>query len=104
MPEGYTATVTREGTTFVLTNTLDTDKPEDPKTPEDPQNPDNPPVVPGTPADPQNPSDDTTVPGEPVEEPLGDAPDTGDTNNAVPYVVLMLAAAAGLVLTRRSSR
>ncbi len=33
--------------------------------------------------------------------PLGDAAATGDTNNAVPYVVLMMFAFAGLVFTRR---
>ena len=46
------------------------------------------------------------VPGEEVEipepeVPLGDAPKTGDTNNAVPFVVLMMAAGLGLVITRR---
>ena len=46
------------------------------------------------------------VPGEEVEipepeVPLGDAPKTGDANNAVPFVVLMMAAGLGLVITRR---
>ena len=46
------------------------------------------------------------VPGEEVEieepeVPLGDAPQTGDNSNTIPFVVLMLAAACGLVVTRR---
>lgn len=49
----------------------------------------------------------TEAPGEPAEEitepevPLGDAPKTGDTNNAVPFVALLLAAGAGLAITRK---
>ena len=48
----------------------------------------------------------TEAPGEPVaieepEVPLGDAPKTGDSSNVVLFVVLMLAAGAGLVVTRR---
>ena len=46
------------------------------------------------------------VPGEPVEiedpqVPLSDAPQTGDTNNAIPFVVLMMVAGFGLVITRK---
>ena len=47
------------------------------------------------------------IPGEILEElddpeiPLGDAPATGDTNNAVPFMALLLAAIVGLVITRR---
>ena len=46
------------------------------------------------------------VPGEEVEidepeVPLGDAPQTGDNSNTIPFVVLMLAAACGLAVTRR---
>ncbi|MFR6290089.1 MAG: Cna B-type domain-containing protein [Peptococcaceae bacterium] len=46
------------------------------------------------------------VPGEEVEieepeVPLGDAPQTGDNSNTIPFVILMLAAACGLVVTRR---
>ena len=46
------------------------------------------------------------VPGEEVEleepeVPLGDAPRTGDNSSAIPFVVLMLAAACGLAVTRR---
>ena len=46
------------------------------------------------------------VPGEAVEigepqVPLGDAPKTGDANNAIPFVVLMMMAGLGLVVTRR---
>ena len=48
----------------------------------------------------------TDVPGEAVEigepqVPLGDAPKTGDANNAIPFVVLMMMAGLGLVVTRR---
>ena len=46
------------------------------------------------------------VPGEEVEleepeVPLGDAPRTGDNSSAIPFVVLMLAAACGLAVTKR---
>ena len=71
-----------------------------------------PPLV--EPVDPTEPTEEITdpdvplidVPGEEVEipepeVPLGDAPKTGDTNNAVPFVVLMMAAGLGLVITRR---
>lgn len=71
-----------------------------------------PPLV--EPVDPTEPTEEITdpdvplidVPGEEVEipepeVPLGDAPKTGDANNAVPFVVLMMAAGLGLVITRR---
>ena len=69
-------------------------KPEPPKPPEividDPEVPlDEPPVI---------------VPGEEIpdpEIPLGDAPATGDAANAVPFMVLMMFALCGLVVTRR---
>ena len=69
-------------------------KPEPPKPPEividDPEVPlDEPPVI---------------VPGEEIPEPevpLGDAPATGDAANAVPFMVLMMFALCGLVVTRR---
>ncbi|MBR5319180.1 MAG: Cys-Gln thioester bond-forming surface protein [Peptococcaceae bacterium] len=81
---------------------------EDPKKEEkDPK----PPVIPEEIIDdPDVPLGDIEVPGEPAipdeeledsEIPLGDAPATGDTSNAVLFVVLMLAAMAGLVITRR---
>ena len=46
------------------------------------------------------------VPGEPIEieepeVPLGDAPKTGDSSNAIPFVVLMMVAGIGLAITRR---
>ncbi len=48
----------------------------------------------------------TDVPGEPIEidepeVPLGDAPKTGDSSNAIPFVVLMMVASIGLAITRR---
>ena len=56
--------------------------------------------------DPEVPLDEppVVVPGEEIPEmevPLGDAPRTGDTNNAVPFMALMLFAMAGLAVTRR---
>ena len=84
------------------------DKPDDPWTPTTPDPKDPPPP-------PEKTNPDTTIPdeniptgsvepGEPLDEPeipLGDAPATGDTNNAAPFMVLLLAAIAGLVITRR---
>ena len=48
----------------------------------------------------------TDVPGEPIEidepeVPLGDAPKTGDSSNAIPFVVLMMVGITGLAITRR---
>ena len=48
----------------------------------------------------------TDVPGDLVEidepeVPLGDAPRTGDSSNAIPFVVLMMVAGIGLAITRR---
>ena len=93
--------------------------PVDPWPPVDPVDPPEviipdpePPLV--EPVDPTEPTEEITdpdvplidVPGEEVEipepeVPLGDAPKTGDANNAVPFVVLMMAAGLGLVITRR---
>ena len=102
--------VAEKANTFIFHNVY--------KTPEEP------PYVPPTP-DPKDPppppektNPDTTIPdeniptgsvepGEPLDEledpeiPLGDAPATGDTNNAAPFMALLLAAIAGLVITRR---
>ena len=47
------------------------------------------------------------IPGEPVEDipdpkvPLGDAPKTGDNTKILPLMLLMIAALAGLVTTRK---
>ncbi len=48
----------------------------------------------------------TDVPGDLVEidepeVPLGDAPRTGDSSNAIPFVVLMMVGITGLAITRR---
>lgn len=97
--------------------------PTDPTKPEEPSDPgtDEPtvdipdPDVPLTePDEPEEPTIDiedpdvplTDVPGETVEieepeVPLGDAPATGDRSAAIPFAVLMLIAAAGLVITRK---
>ena len=48
--------------------------------------------------------DEPAIPDEELgdpEIPLDDAPATGDTNNAAPFMALLLAAIAGLVITRR---
>ena len=53
------------------------------------------------------PDEPIIIPGEPVEDipdpevPLGDAPKTGDNTKILPLVLLMLAAMAGLVVTRK---
>jgi len=89
-------------------------------TPETPETPDveiNDPAVPlaepdvTEPTEPDIEIDDpdvplSDVPGEPIEieepqVPLSDAPQTGDTNNAIPFVVLMMVAGFGLVITRK---
>jgi hypothetical protein len=44
------------------------------------------------------------VPGEEIFEeeiPLGDAPRTGDVNDAMPFMAMMLFALTGMVITRR---
>ena len=101
----------KQANTFIFHNVY--------KTPED--TPYIPPVIPDPEPEPTKPEPDpeeiipddnvptgsVEVPGEPLDElndpeiPLGDAPATGDNNNAVPFVVLMMLAAAGLVITRR---
>ena len=89
--------------------------PWDPWTPTDPTDPDieieDPDVPLAEPEEPVIEIEDPDVPlidvpGEEVEidepeVPLGDAPQTGDNSNTIPFVVLMLAAACGLVVTRR---
>ena len=77
--------------------------------PKDPVDPPKPPEEiiddPEVPLDePEVPEEPVIEPGEEIEEPevpLGDAPRTGDTNNAVPFMALMLFAMAGLAVTRR---
>lgn len=110
----YTVTTTRPGDNTNPTN------PTDP-TPSNPSEPSNPsteipdPDVPLT--EPEEPEEPTVieepdvplvdVPGEPVVEveepevPLGDAPKTGDSSNAIPFVVLVMGAGIGLAITRR---
>ena len=80
--------------------------PEPPKDPEETKDPEiviDDPEVPTT--EPDIPEEPVVVPGEEVIEepeiPLGDAPKTGDTTNAVPFMALMMFALAGLVITRR---
>lgn len=76
VPEEYTVTVTREGITFVVTNTLSTEIPDEP-TPEGPP-PETPGGKPGEPGSPdsEKPVGETPIPDEPV--PQGPAlPQTG---------------------------
>ena len=75
---------------------------KDPKPPKDPEEEiDDPDVPKGEPDEP------TVIPGEPVEDipdpkvPLGDAPKTGDNTKILPLMLLMIAALAGLVTTRK---
>ena len=115
--------LTAEGYTAAFVNTFKDDGPVGPVDPVDPGKPDDPtdpdieiedPDVPL--AEPEEPGEEIDiedpdvplidVPGEEVEidepeVPLGDAPQTGDNSNTIPFVVLMLAAACGLVVTRR---
>ena len=103
---------------YVFVNTFEGNTPVDPVDPGKPDDPTDPdieiedPDVPLT--DPEEPVIEIEdpdvplidVPGEEVEidepeVPLGDAPQTGDNSNTIPFVVLMLAAACGLVVTRR---
>jgi len=85
--DGYTASVSRSGNTFTITNTLTTTS-----------------TIPDETIPDDNVPTGSVEPGEPLDEPeipLGDAPATGDTNNAAPFMALMLFAVAGLVITRR---
>ena len=82
--------------------------PQPPKDPEDPDDPNPPEIVIDDPevptTEPDIPEEPVVVPGEEIEEPeipLGDAPKTGDTTNAVPFMALMMFALCGLVITRR---
>ena len=109
---------------YVFTNSYSNNsRPTDPEDPTDPERPTNPdpegpdidiedPDVPlAEPDEPPIEIEDpdvplTDVPGEPIEidepeVPLGDAPKTGDSSNAIPFVVLMMVASIGLAITRR---
>ena len=69
VPDGYTVTVAREGITFVVTNTAETDIPDEPS-PEGPGEPGNPgePGSPGEPEGPSAPGDGTEIPDEPTPQ------------------------------------
>ena len=75
---------------------------KDPKPPKDPEEEIDDPDVPL-----DGPDEPTVIPGEPVEDipdpkvPLGDAPKTGDNTKILPLMLLMIAALAGLVTTRK---
>ena len=105
------------GSTYLFENSFEQEEqgggydPYDPWTPEPPKDPEetkdpeiviDDPEVPTT--EPDIPEEPVVVPGEEIEEPeipLGDAPKTGDTTNAVPFMALMMFALCGLVITRR---
>ena len=85
---------------------------DDPDTPDKPDKPSEDPDVPEEPIpDPDvpktEPDEPTVIPGVPVEDiedpetPLGDAPKTGDNTRVLPFVLLMIAALAGMVVTRK---
>ena len=109
---------------YVFTNSYSNNsRPTDPEEPTDPERPTNPdpegpdidiedPDVPlAEPDEPPIEIEDpdvplTDVPGDLVEidepeVPLGDAPKTGDSSNAIPFVVLMMVGITGLAITRR---
>ena len=75
---------------------------KDPKPPKDPEEEIDDPDVPL-----DGPDEPIVIPGEPVEDipdpkvPLGDAPKTGDNTKILPLMLLMIAALAGLVTTRK---
>lgn len=85
--DGYTASVSRSGNTFIITNTLTTTS-----------------TIPDETIPDENVPTGSVEPGVPLDEPeipLGDAPATGDSANAVPFMALLLAAIIGLAITRR---
>lgn len=96
VPDGYTVSVTREGITFVVTNTYQSDEPDEPDNPDNPNNPDEPdnpdnpdspdtpdtPVNPGNPGTPGNP-DQPSRPGRPGQPSL---PQTGQLWWPVPVL------------------
>ena len=111
---------------YVFTNSYSNNsRPTDPEDPTDPERPTNPdpegpdidiedPDVPLAEPDVDEPDIEiedpdvplTDVPGDLVEidepeVPLGDAPRTGDSSNAIPFVVLMMVGITGLAITRR---
>ena len=83
VPEGYTVTVEKRDTTFVLTNSRTEQPPKDPNEPNDPNDP-NEPNVPNVP----------TVEGVTTEP----SPYTGDTSNVLLYAVLMFVSGAVLLI------
>lgn len=75
VPEGYTVSVSRDGTTFTVTNTLA--PPPPPDHPDEPDDPDDPPDDPDDPDDPDEP-DTPDHPDEPDEPDTPDEPDKPD--------------------------
>lgn len=76
VPDDYTVSVTREGITFVVTNTYQSDEPDNPDNPNNPDEPDNPdnpdnPDYPDNPDQPENPGspDSPDVPEGPASKP-----------------------------------
>ncbi|GEM_PF-6332418 len=87
VPKGYEVSIDRDGTVFVITNTVQQDVPDNPDKPDNPVNPDNPnnpitPVNPDNPTDPDNPINPDN-PNEPYnpENPNTSGGDNGTPNN-----------------------
>ena len=121
VPEGYTMTVEKKTTAFVLTNAWNPPDPDDPSNPSDPSDPSNPndpsnpgdpsnptdPSNPGDPSDPSNPTDpgnhtDPSKPSKPSDpddpDDPDDSPPTGDTSNILVYVLIMVGAGTMLIV------
>lgn len=97
IPEGYALTVTEKDTSFVLTNTLTPETPENPEDP-DPEDPDN--EDPGN-EDPEDMhpggSDDPNQQGQ-GDDPTADTPKTGDTSNLLLYMIIMFISGSLLII------
>lgn len=100
VPDGFTASVDRNGMTFTITND---DQPEEPGQPDEPDHPDEPddPDEPGRPDEPDWP-DEPDYPDEPDSP---DAPKTGDTARTGLWAALCLLSLGGMgALTWQSHR
>lgn len=101
-PEGYTVTVTREGTTFVVTNTYPEtpppDEPDQPPTPPGPPDePDQPPTPPDQPDQPGTP-DQPSTPSQPGTPSTPDRPTLPQTGQLWWPVPVLLCAGLALVI------
>lgn len=104
VPGDYTVSYTQDGATIIITNTIDTEIPEEPvpegNTPDEPGEPGEPEEI-----IPDEPTPSTTVPGEPVPEPTGPKLiQTGQVNWPIPMLAVagMLLFIFGWVQNRKS--